>query len=464
MSDAAYDVLVIGAGGAGMAAGLAARESGASVLVVEAAARTGGSTALSGGAFLAAGTSVQREAGIEGDTPEDFFDYYMTFNQWDVEPGIVRQFCRNAALTLEWLRSLGVRFTPENLGRFALERFPRTHAASGAGAAIAESLYRECRRNGIEFAFGIRVDELTCDDGRVIGVSSDKEPITGGAVVLATGGFGQNRAMLEQHFPTAVRAGGQDLWSISAPTCVGDGITMSAAVGAETTGHDHGLLQVAPLGSKDLEPYMPSWLVFVNDRGSRFVNERGPYSVVTRAVLANGGRCWAVIDEDVRRQARPKNRLEFGAGFWSAERILEEVTAGRAVQAGDLDELARRTGTPPARLAATIDTYNADCDDGVDRAFEKATSRRRPLRTPPFYAIRMTAGVVAITNYGLRIDAHAQVLREGDGRPVPGLFAAGEVTGNVMGPQYVASGNSVANAVVFGRIAGHSAARAAQTA
>lgn len=76
----------------------------------------------------------------------------------------------------------------------------------------------------------------------------------------------------------------------------------------------------------------------------------------------------------------------------------------------------------------------------------------------------MTAGVVAITNYGLRIDAHAQVLREGDGRPVPGLLAAGEVTGNVMGPQYVASGNSVANAAVFGQIAGRSAARAAKTA
>jgi fumarate reductase flavoprotein subunit len=458
MPESAYDVLVVGGGGAGMAAALAAHEAGASVLIVEASPRTGGSTALSGGAFLAAGTSVQHEAGFDGDTADELFDYYMTFNQWAVEPGIVRRFSQNAAPTLEWLRSLGVEFRPQDLGKFALERFPRSHPALGGGAAIAEALYRACRKTSIEFAFGIRVDRLLTEDGRVTGVSADGDEITAGSVVVTTGGFGQNRAMLEQHFPSAVAAGGDDLWSISAETCRGDGLRFTALVGAEMTGHDHGLLQVAPLGSRDLEPYVPSWLVYVNDEGSRFVNERGPYAVVARAVLASGGRCWAVIDEKIRREAKPKARADFGAGFWSAERILDAVSSGRALRADTLRELAEQAGMPPARLEATIETYNDDCDRGVDSTFEKATTRRRPLREAPFYALRMAAHVVSITNYGLRIDPDARVLGASDGRPIPGLFAAGEVTGNVMGPQYVASGNSVANAVVYGRIAGRSAA------
>lgn len=459
MSD--YDVLIVGAGGAGMAAALAARERGASVLVVEASAGNGGSTALSGGAFLAAGTSVQREAGFADDTPDDLYDYYLTFNQWQVEPAIVRQFCRNAAPALEWLRTLGVEFRPEHIGRFALERFPRSHAAVGGGAAIAAALYRECRRQGVEFAYGIRVDGLVLDGDTVTGITAGGETMSGGAVVLATGGFGQNRALLEQHFPTAVAAGGDGLWSISAPSCVGDGLAIATAVGAETTGHDRGLLQVAPHGSKDLEPYLPSWLVFVDDEGTRFVNERGPYAVVSRSVLGRGGACWAILDEAVRTSAKPKSRLEFGAGFWSPERIDEEVSTGRAEKADTLAELATCIRVPAERLIATIEAYNDDCDAGVDRNFEKATSRRRPLRQGPYYAVRMVAEVVAITNYGLRIDADARVLRDADGRPIPHLFAAGEVTGNVMGPQYVASGNSVANAITFGRIAGRGAAEAA---
>jgi fumarate reductase flavoprotein subunit len=126
-----YDVVVIGTGAAGLSAAALAAENGASVLMVEAAERTGGSSALSGGVFYAAGTSLQREAGIADDSTEAMYQYYMTLNQYKLEPALVRTLCKQSTQAFEWLRAIGVGFTIDNLYASGVDKVRRGPRASG---------------------------------------------------------------------------------------------------------------------------------------------------------------------------------------------------------------------------------------------------------------------------------------------------------------------------------------------
>jgi fumarate reductase flavoprotein subunit len=451
------DIVIVGAGGAGLAAAVTAHDEGASVLVVEAADRVGGATALAGGSFMAAGTAQQAAAGFPGDTAEEFFDYYMTFNRWDADPAVVHRFCERAEPTLRWLESLGVEFTPRNLYRAGLERSPRSHRPTGGGAAIVQALVRACAERGIEMALGNRVDGLLVEDGRVTGVRARGEDLSAGSVVLTTGGFGANADMIGAYYPDAARGGG-DVWSPAPGTCVGDGIAIAEAAGAGTTGINHGELLLTPGFSRDLEPFVPGWLVYVTEDGRRFVNELAPHTVITPLMLTHGDSCWVLFDEAARRAAAAPADSRWGAGSWVAETLRAEMRTGRVISAPTLAELGERTGMDPVTLGATADRYNADCAAGHDSRFFKDPAAMRPISTPPFHAVRMLPSVVAVTGYGLRIDPDTRVLGAAGGEPIPGLYAAGEVSGSVLGAQYVGGGNAVGSALIFGRIAGHSAA------
>lgn len=453
-----YDVVVVGGGGGGLAAALTAAEAGASVLLVEAAAELGGSTALAGGSFMAAGTSVQRAAGFPDDTVEEFYDYYRTLNQFEVDPAVVRRFCEQATPTLEWLAGLGVEFRTEGLYRAGLERSPRSHRPVGAGRAIVDALHSAARKANVDIAVGQRISGLVVRDGRVNGVRSEAESVTAWAVIITTGGFGPNLDLVRKHYPDAARAGDW-VWSPGAATCAGDGLALAEEAGAGTTGTNRGELVLTPGFARDLEPFLPAWLVFVNGEGRRFVDESSPYAVLSTLVLRQGGRCWVVLDEAMRAEARPNPASAmFGSGSWSPDVLSEQVAAGRVQTAPTLDQLAQQIAVPARLLASTIAHYNADAKSGVDSRFGKPAEQLRPVSTPPFFAVELRPAVVALTGYGLRIDPDARVLRDIDDEPIPGLYAAGEVTGSLLGPQYVGGGNAIGNAVVFGRIAGRTAA------
>ncbi len=142
---------------------------------------------------------------------------------------------------------------------------------------------------------------------------------------------------------------------------------------------------------------------------------------------------------------------------WTTDRLDEQIENRKIVKADTLDELALQVGIDPAALATTVAKYNADCARGTDTAFFKDGSVMRPIATSPFYAREVRTAIVCLTSTGLRIDPDARVLDKAD-RPIAGLFAAGETTGGVLGERYIGGGNSIANAIVFGRIAGASAA------
>lgn len=448
-----YDVAVIGSGAAGLSAAIAAADAGASVVVLEADTRVGGSSRLSGGHFYAAGTSVQRAAGIE-DSADAMFRHYMTLNQWLVEPSVVRRYCDLSAPTFEWARELGVHFPPDGLYQSGVGTVPRGHPPEGGGEAVIEVLEAARARRAVDLVLDARVTGLTHQAGAIQGIEIGADRASCGAVVIAAGGFGANPAMLEKHYPDAARAGNW-AWYIGAPQARGDGLSLGQSVGAALDGHNRGLLLLTPGFSRDLEVLLPGWLVLINRQGRRFADETAPYTVLGGLVARQGGAVYAVFDEAARAAAAP-NRL-FRA-YWVDEVLHNKAEDGTIVRADTLDELAARTEIAPAALRGTLERYNADCARGEDSAFFKAADGMRPVTTPPFYAVEVRPAIICWTGTGLRIDADTRVLGT-DELPIPGLYAAGETVGSLHGDRYIGGGGSFGPCMVFGKLAGEQAAR-----
>lgn len=462
-----YDVIVIGGGGAGMAAAITACDAGARVALLEAADRLGGSTALSGGVVYGAPTSVQRAAGIDSDTVDAMFEYYMTLNQHKVEPAIVRRLCELSGPAIEWLISMGVEFDPAELYASGVESVPRGHKTTGNGAALAEVLDREVNRRNIDVSRGCRVTALHTDErGCVRGVVLDGETVSANSVIIATGGFGHNRLLLNRHYPEAAQHGDWT-WAITAKTCTGDGLLMGQEVGADIAGHNRGLLLTTPGFYRDLEVFVPGWLVYVNREGRRFINETTEYAVMAGVVKDQiGGSVFAIFDDNARATAVPEPRYAAAhkAGIitlnWVTDKIDEQIAKGKVIKAQTLSELADLVGIESGALETTIARYNTDCGQGLDSKFHKDGELMKPVAQPPFYAAEIRPAIVCLTSTGLRVDRDMHVLDRAD-RPIGGLFSAGEVSGGVLGDRYIGGGNSIANAIVFGRVAGEQAAREA---
>lgn len=449
-----YDVIVVGSGAAGLAAAIGASDAGASVLLIEADKQVGGSSRLSGGHFYAAGTSVQQAAGVADDA-DAMFEHYMTLNQWLVEPSVVRRYCDLSAPTFEWLMGLGVEFLPERVYRSGISSIARGHPPEGGGARVVEVLHGHLDKRSVDFVLNARVTRLLTDEqGAICGIQTGDDVATCGAVIMATGGFGANKALLARYYPEAAKADNWS-WYIGTPMAQGDGLTLGQAIGADIAGFDRGLLLVTPGFSRDLEVLLPGWLVMVNQDGRRFASETAPYTVLGGLIQKEGGHAFAVFDEAARQAAKPGPASQ---AYWVHEVLEAKANEGRIARADSLAELAKHIGADPAVLQGTIARYNADCAKGVDSVyFKDPASGMRALTTPPFYAAELRPAIICWTGAGLRIDADTRVLRR-DEQPVPGLYAAGETVGSLHGDRYIGGGGSYGPCIVFGKLAGENAA------
>ena len=294
MSD--VDVLVIGSGAAGLSAALAACQAGAErVLVSEAEGIIGGSSRLSGGLMMGAGTRYQRAQGIE-DSPAALFHDYMTLNQWQVESAVVQRLTERAGAAVEWLGDLGVEFY-DQLVFGGDETLPRVHCPIGRGQAVVDVLHRRCREAGVEFALGQRVDRLLTENGVVVGIAVGDDEITADSVVVATGGFGADPAKREQYFPAVHHTG----WSyyIGADGSRGDALEFTRPLGAQVTGFNRGLRLVHTDFDRMYEAYLPGWLTLVNREGRRFCNETAPYGIMDGLMATHGDVAFAVFDHKI---------------------------------------------------------------------------------------------------------------------------------------------------------------------
>lgn len=458
-----YDVIVVGGGGAGYAAAIAAAEQGARVLVIEAGDRPGGSTAMCGGVFYAAGTSIQRAAGIQ-DTADGMYEYFMTLSQWHLEPGLIRRFADESAPTLEWLISLGVEFNPDKLYCAGVESVPRGHMAEGAGYQLFQLVYQRAGALDIETVLNTRVEKLLRDsDGTVCGITADGQDVTAASVIIASGGFGANEELLKQYFPTLARHGDW-VFYVGARHNKGDGLLMAQAIGADMAGYDVGGINPTPNFRKAADAYLPGWLVIVNEKGRRFMDETAPYAVYDKLINGQPGHhCFAIMDEEARANAQADAAITDPLGLgdtmaynWVAETIAEQVQKGVVKKGESLEDLAVKAGIDPAALTVTMENYNADIAFGEDRRFRKEFRPLLPVQTPPFYAVELKVASLGTTGSGIRIDFDACVLDKA-GRRIPGLFAAGECTGGFYGDRYLGAGASLGQAIIWGRIAGRTA-------
>jgi len=242
--------------------------------------------------------------------------------------------------------------------------------------------------------------------------------------------------------------------------CQGDALKFGAQVGADLTGENRGLVTVRP---RPLRVFETKRYIFVNQIGQRFMDESSYYSVIAHGIRKQpSSLAFYVFDEEARLlntgeydRSLPFKRTDIQLDWIGA--TSSAVATGRIARADDLGVLAAQVGMDPEVLECTVAAFNADAERGVDSRFFKPPQYLVSIRKAPFYAVEARPCAVVLTGYGMRIDPGAHVLTIA-GKPIPGLYAAGEAVGNHYGEIYVASGSSICGGLVFGRFAGENAA------
>lgn len=462
-----YDLLVIGAGTAGIPAAIFAAARGASVLVLDAAATIGGTLLLTSGQISAAGTRVQRQMGIV-DTPDLFFQDLMRISRGTIDQPIARLAVDNAAATVDWLMDNGYELLPGYpVKGIAHEPYSKRRyywsASRGIGIlnAMRPQFMQGIKAGKIDLLLEHRAVELSTDKSGAVAAVVVED--SGGKrhewrsrnVLLASGGYASNTAMFEKYsgFPKYLNG--------SYPFALGEGHLLAESVGgymryAEKYLTNFGVLlatSTIPSGKRATTIFDPQrrqpWEIYVNSNGQRFVREDVP-SVDAREHAFHYQphlRHWIVFDQAVLDNAPPI--LE----NWTRE---DMVAAFRGPDAnffrGDtLSALAEATGLPESTLAATVDAYNYGVETGNDFFGRKHLPAK--LQTPPYYAIRHQ-GTSITSTAGIAVNDQLQVVRR-NGSAVPNLYAAGEILGaGATQGQAFCGGMMVTPALTFGRLLG----------
>ena len=445
------EVVVVGAGAAGLSAALAAQEMNANVLVLEKGGITGGSTVRSGGKILAAGTPWQEKQGYT-DSAEMMYEYLMSFDRDDImNEELVMTFSKGSAENLQWLEDRGVQVQDVEYIHSALTPW-RVHntmggggQTSGHGGQITAPLTNRYEGNGGKIVYNCRATELiTNEAGTVVGVKAvmtDGTPVTVNAksVILATGGYAKNEEMLDKYEDFLPN----NLYGTVPNTCVGDGLVMATAIGAKN--FDAPGLQLVYVSYDCYCGINEESGLIVSEDGLRVVDEYTYQSHVATALADAKSTCGYYIAAKKGGYAvEPYPMIQWG------------VTMEHVPHAATIGELAEKIGVDQAALEATVARYNELCAKGVDEDFGKPAQYMIPVEGDEYYAFRMTPGT-SVTFGGLEIDVNARVL-DTNNQPIPGLYAAGEVafTG-LFDAEYPCCGMAIGSAVYYGRIAAESA-------
>ena len=485
------DVVVVGAGGAGMTAAITAAAEGKSVVILESQSMVGGNSVRATGGMNAGKTVYQDEnefgesAGVEKTlktaaekyadnetitalaktvseqwaayqaNPTGYFDSVelmeldtMISGKGINDPELVETLCANSADAIDWLDEHGI--TLHNVSSFGGASVKRIHRPVNAegktvsvGSYMIPLLQENCEKAGVKMMLDTTATEILTDaNGAAVGVkatgaSGETVTVNAKAVVLATGGFGANLDMVVKYKPEL-----KGFMTTNAPGIQGQGIEMAQAIGAATVDMDQ--IQIHPTVEANTAALITEGLrgdgaILINEEGQRFIDEVGTRDVVSAAEIAQtGSYSWLVVDQAMA----------------DASSVIQGyIKKGYTVTGSTYEELGKAMGVDAAAFAETMEKWNGYVEAKNDPDFGR-TSFANPLNTAPYYAVKVTAGVHH-TMGGLKINANTEVLNE-KGEVIPGLFAAGEVTGGVHGANRL-GGNAVADFTVFGRIAGAAA-------
>ena len=449
--DGTCDMVIVGAGGAGLSAAVAAAETnnGLKIVVLEKEAIIGGNTNSSTGGINAAETDIQKGLGIE-DSKQLFYDDIMSGGKYENIPSLVENLVEHAPVTISWLTGLGVDLTDVGLmGGSSVKRTHRPKGGTAIGPHLMKVLKEATTNKDIEIRTSNKVTGLlTAVDGSVTGVKVENAngsayTLAAKAVIIATGGFGANLDMV-----TSLQPSLKGFATLNHPGATGDAFGWVTAIGGATIQMAN--IQIHPTAEATnhiliTEAVRGNGAILVNHESKRFCNEMDTRDVVSAAILAQTqGEAFLIFDQGVRKALA-------SIETYANQHLLKE---GATVA-----ELAQAIGVPAADLETTLNRYNAYQKEGVDKDFGRsATGMTASLVTAPYYAVRVTPAIHH-TMGGLSVNTDTQVLRA-DGTPIPGLYAAGEVTGGLHGANRL-GGNGVADIVVNGRLAGINAGRAA---
>lgn len=461
------DVIVVGAGGAGLAAAVGAAEVGSSVLVLEVLDSIFASnTATCGGVMMGAETSVQKEAGIT-DSIAEFEKYLEAVGGGFDDPDLRRLWAVNAGETVDWVIELGVEFPVERLYHSGVEAMfaevtpavPRGHITNTrSGRPIVAALYERAQELGVQFLFETRGTRMLANaDGRIHGLEAVQrdEPLrlhVRQGVVLATAGFSRNPELIRNFMPKMLSGG-----SFGSSWQKGDGIVMGQGHGAQLV--NMWLPQAAVFGvptNPGMAPCMVITIwgqpcIMVAQDGKRHFQEDMYYEFLyDRIAEQPGGYVWTIWDHDVTESG--SNRIVVPP---FSEGLVEEIEKGWVLKASTVRELANILEIDPEALEKTVKTYNANVERGEDE-FGKTVGLGKIVK-PPFYAAK-TVPSICDTAGGLKVNTDMQVIDVYE-QPIAGLYAAGSTTGGWRGKIYPGSGTAISIAVGFGRIAGRNLAQ-----
>ena len=487
------DIAIVGAGGAGMTAAITAAAEGKSVVILESQPMVGGNSVRATGGMNAGKTVYQDEnefgesAGVEKTLktaaekyadnatitalaktvseqwaayqadPKGYFDSVelmeldtMIGGKGVNDPALVETLCSNSADAIDWLGEQGITLNSvSSAGGASVKRIHRPVNEEGkvvsVGAYMVPLLEEDCQKAGVQMMLNTTATEiLTDDNGAAVGIkatgaSGETITINAKAVILTSGGFGANMDMVVEYKPEL-----KGFMTTNAPGILGQGIKMAQAIGADTVDMDQ--IQIHPTVQYDSASLITEGLrgdgaVLINSEGKRFIDEVGTRDVVSAAEIAQpGSYSWLIIDQKMVDDSSV---------------IQGYIKKGYTFEGKTYEELAEQIGVDGAALAETMNTWNGYVEAKNDPDFGR-TSFANKLDTAPYYAIKVTAGVHH-TMGGLKINTNTEVLNE-NGEIIPGLFAAGEVTGGVHGANRL-GGTAVSDFVVFGRIAGAAASK-----
>lgn len=444
------DVIVIGAGGGGLSAAIEAHDAGANVVLVEKMPFVGGNTARATGGINAAGTKFQETAGIK-DTVEVHYADTMKGGEDLNDPELVKFMTENAADAVNWLTELGADLSDVgSLGGATNKRAHRPTGGAPVGDHLVNVLFENSTDRNINTMLETEATEIIYEDGKVKGIKAvshkdGKETpyiINADAVVIASGGFGNNAALYTKYQPQL-----DGFITTNQPGATGDGIVLAEKVGADFT--DLEQIQIHPTVHSETaalitEAVRGNGAILVNSKGERFTNEMSTRDKVSAAILEQEGKsAYLVFDQTVRE---------------SLKAIEKYIKQGLTTEGTTPEELASKLNMDGATLKATIDTWNNAVKTQKDEAFGRESGMEIAFEKSPYFAIEIAPGVHH-TMGGIKINSNAEVVSK-DGAVIPGLFAAGEVTGGVHGAERL-GGNALADIIVFGRQAGIKAAELA---
>jgi fumarate reductase flavoprotein subunit len=441
------DVVVIGGGNAGLASAVEASGKGAKVILIEKMAFLGGNSIRSGGAFNAVDPDRQKKQNIE-DSVDKHFQQTLDGGDKKGDPELVRTLVSGAPEALKWLESKGMKFD-DKVFTVLGALWPRSHAATDPlGTGYIKTLKAAAEKGGVQILVDTRASQIIKENGKVTGVVA--EDASGArirynakkGVVLATGGFAANKEMRQKYDPKLT----PNFGTTNHPGATGDGIVMAQAIGADLVGMEY--IQMLPLGDPRTGA-LDGWVgfnvedyIYINKDGKRFVSEAERRDVMTQALLKQQDQLMFIVC-DAHSMPTPQTKNSFNQ---TAE---DCVKRGSAFSADTIEELAAKIGVDPAAFRKTVDEYNAGIDAKSDPLGKKLLGQK--LDKAPFYASPRIP-TVHHTMGGVKINTKAQVI-DLNGQIIPGLFAAGEVTGGIHGTNRL-GGNALADTIVFGRIAG----------